>query len=133
MKRIRRSGLNGRKMAMKKHVAGMKKFEVYCTSCGELLASFYNTKPELDENVHEFHYHLQFNRKFTYGCYGINVNPDNGEVRFECCCGNRELVEKQTLYGDARALKTPDGAKIVGGKPIGSGKLRYTSIEIKNG
>lgn len=71
----------------RKFKKGMKRYKVYCKFSNEVLAYFYNTSPKLDGNYCDLHYVSWCDTKNWYGCKGININPETGEVNFESASG----------------------------------------------
>lgn len=69
----------------------LKKYNIYCKSCNQLLGYFHSIKPSLDGEYYNLHHVAKYDKKSWYGCLGINVNPYNLKVNFECCCGNKKV------------------------------------------
>jgi hypothetical protein len=82
----------------RKYEKGMKRYKIYDTYSNEVLAYFYNTKPELDSNYCDLHYVSWHDSKNWYGCKGVNVNPESSVVNFESNSGfaNKEDFVKQS-------------------------------------
>jgi len=63
---------------------GLDRYLVYEKGTKELLAFFYNDKPELS-NYKNLHYVCYKGKDRWYGCFGMNINPETREIKFESC------------------------------------------------
>lgn len=109
----------------------MKKYKVVCENCGEILAFFYNDKPELNNNYCDLHYFTWFDKDGKRGCATVNYNNENKKVNFECHCGNRVIKEPRNTFVDVEIKKNVKGERIVESKnkPV-KNFMRYTSFKI---
>lgn len=73
------------------NVEGLNRYLVYEKGTKELLAFFYNDKPKL-VNYKNLHYVCYQGKDRWYGCFGMNINPETKEVRFESC-SNMQYVD----------------------------------------
>jgi len=107
---------------------GMKKYEIYCSDCGDLIAYINADNEQLDNwcNLHYvseakigketqiFHEEKKIKGKIKliakereveigewYGCMGLQISPIDDKLGFECSCGNdtRDFRIKNNLTG----------------------------------
>ena len=71
---------------------GMKKYNIICKNCGELLAYFHAKEPSLDKycNLHTVAW---YDKHSWHGCLGMNRNPHTLVINLECCCGSKVIKE----------------------------------------
>lgn len=72
-------------------IEGLNRYLVYEKGTKELLAFFYNDRPKLKE-YKNLHYVCYRGKDRWYGCFGMNINPETREVKFESC-SNMSYVE----------------------------------------
>ena len=99
---------------------GMKKYEIYCRECGDLIA-YVNADNEQLDNWCNLHYVSEARLGFEYqnfsidgklkkkkvkigewrGCMGLQISPIDEKLGFECSCGNdtRDFRIKNNLTG----------------------------------
>lgn len=79
-------------------------YNVICEHCKEVLAIFKGSEADVNKGVgiHIISWH---NDKNWFGCLGCNVNPKNGEVNFECCCGNKTIKHKGSIEINGKSKK----------------------------
>ena len=67
---------------------GMKKYNILCKKCGEVIAFCWATGENMADWT-DLHYISKTNGHFWRGCMAVNINPKrpNGPVGFECACG----------------------------------------------
>lgn len=73
------------------NVEGLNRYLVYEKGTKELLAFFYNDKPEL-KKCKNLHYVCYQGKDRWYGCFGMNINPETRDIRFESC-SNMKYVD----------------------------------------
>lgn len=73
------------------NIEGLKRYLVYEKGTKELLAFFYNDKPELN-NYKNLHYVCYKGKDRWYGCFGMNINPETRDIKFESC-SNMKYVD----------------------------------------
>lgn len=65
-------------------IEGLNRYLVYEKGTKELLAFFYNDRPKL-KKYKNLHYVCYRGKDRWYGCFGMNINPETREVKFESC------------------------------------------------
>lgn len=65
-------------------IEGLNRYLVYEKGTKELLAFFYNDRPEL-KKYKNLHYVCYQGKDRWYGCFGMNINPETREIKFESC------------------------------------------------
>lgn len=65
---------------------GRKRYDIYCTRCGEKTAYVY-AKNEKLEGWCDLHYLCWYDQNSWYGAMAINVSPIDGHIGIECACG----------------------------------------------
>lgn len=63
-----------------------KKFFVICTTCHDRVAYVWADNEKL-ENWCDLHYLCWYDRESSHGAMAVNVSPVDGELGFECACG----------------------------------------------
>ena len=73
-------------------------YELSCPECKEIVAVTHAKNKGLDEyaNLHYICWHNKIN---WYGTYGVNINPYNGGVTIECCCGYKNNIKNFVIRG----------------------------------
>jgi len=71
---------------------GKRKCKAVCKKCNDLLATFWSSDKTLKDPV-DLVGHYFVTKDGWYGCRGININPVNSEINFECCCGYAKIYE----------------------------------------
>jgi hypothetical protein len=66
--------------------AGMKRYEVSCKNCGEVMGYCWASDSSLTDWC-DFHYVEWTNGKQWYGCLTPHVSPITEQLCLECCCG----------------------------------------------
>lgn len=84
--------LGGRKInVVNTDIKGLNRYLIYEKGTKELLAFFYNDKPEL-KNYKNLHYVCYRGEDRWYGCFGMNINPETRDIKFESC-SNMKYVD----------------------------------------
>lgn len=81
-----------------KQELGYKKYNVFCTTCGDKVGYCWAKDDTLKEWC-DFHYVCKHDKKMWYGCLAANVSPIDGSLGFECACGEdtRDFRASKTL------------------------------------
>ena len=75
-----------------KNIKNKKEYEIKCPKCKEIIAITHAKNKELNDYAN-LHYICWHNKISWYGTYGVNINPYNKEVTFECCCGYKDNIK----------------------------------------
>ena len=83
----------------------LHKYFITCTSCGEKVAYVWARNEKL-EGWCDLHYLCWYDKDSWYGSMTVNVSPVDGELGFECACGEdtREYRSNRTLPPIPKAL-----------------------------
>lgn len=78
----------------------MKRYELYCRSCGAIQGYCWATTPKLEDWC-DFHYAQWTDGTRWFGCLTPNISPIDEKLTLECCCGNdsRDFRANMTLPG----------------------------------
>lgn len=82
-----------KRMTCPRNKAGLTKFTVVCNQCNDVVGELYAKDASLSDNDWcDLHYICKAVRgkhvTLWHGAMSVNLNPDTGQVGFECACGN---------------------------------------------
>jgi hypothetical protein len=79
---------------------GYKKYSIICANCKNKVGEVWATSLKM-EDWFDLHYYTWHDDKRWYGGVGVNLSPIDGNVGFECACGNdtRDFRANQSLKG----------------------------------
>jgi hypothetical protein len=77
-----------------------KLYNLKCQNCGEIVGQVNALNLTL-KNWSNLHYVSWYDREGWSATYGVNVNPYNGDIRLECCCGENKSFTSYKIEGGA--------------------------------
>lgn len=81
-----------------KQSKGYEKYTITCVNCGDVVA-FVWAKDGTLRDWCDLHYICEHDKNTWYGCMAVNVSPIDGQLGFECACGEdtRDYRANQNL------------------------------------
>ncbi len=76
---------------------GMKRYEVTCSNCGEVMGYVFATDAKLTK-WRDFHYAQWHDENYWHGCLTPHVSPIDGTLCLECTCG----IDTRDFRGNTR-------------------------------
>lgn len=112
--------------------AGMRRYEVTCKACGEVMGYCWATDNTLGDWC-EFHFTQWKDGKRWHGCMTPHISPVTEQLCLECCCGQdtRDFRANTTL--SARVASRIEERNRVGrefGKPDSKFLVRIVSKNV---